>query len=471
MDIHAPFVKYISYPLIKRRDGFKGLYRHVREYERTQWLSYDEIRGLQLERLRSLIRHAYTHTTYYRTIMDEIGMSPGDVHELSDFEHLPALNKSIIRERFDEFVASNLSKDDIHFSETGGTSGIKMRFCRDNTCLVPKAASTLRHERWTGWDIGQSRGLVWPAEQDYVGYYTWRARLRNWLTNRESVLPAAVLNNEKISAYLAEIKRQRPVLIRGFTVPLHCLAQYVLRTGNDSHHVPSILSTGEPLYPHQRRIIEEAFHAEVFDAYMTREVGLIAQECSEHQGMHINAESLFVETVEHEHAGQNRVLVTDLLNFGMPFIRYEIGDTASLSKGTCPCGRGLPLMKMGLGRVGDVTFAPNGDVIASGALVLYLVDNGPPVGQVQIVQDSLHHLLIRITKDPCPGEELFNHYRKEIARLFGEKMQTSFELVDAIANEPSGKYRFAICTIPEHERPANRQPRADNGAANCRDAV
>ena len=44
---------------------------------------------------------------------------------------------------------------------------------------------------------------------------------------------------------------------------------------------------------------------------------------------------------------------TDLLNKGMPFIRYRIEDVGVPSDRVCPCGRGLPLMERVTGRVAD----------------------------------------------------------------------------------------------------------------------
>jgi len=463
MGVYSALVKHVTYPLIQYREGLRGLYGYIQEFERSQWLSRSEIEHIQFDRLCTMLRHAYDHTRYYRKVMDGLGTVPTDFRDPSDIARLPILTKEIIRENFNELMASNIPEDAVHFSETGGTTGVKMRFCRDNACLSPKAAATIRHERWTGWDIGKPRGLVWPAEQDYVGYRTWKARLRNALGSRQSVLPAAVLNDQKIHRYLDQMKKRRPAVVRGFSTPLYLVARYALKVGDETCHTPAVLSTGEPLFEHQRRAMEQAFGAEVFDSYGAREVGLIAQECPAHRGMHINAESVYVEAVETEVPDQSKILVTDLVNFGMPFIRYEIGDMGSLSARSCPCGRGLPLMEMGGGREADVMFAPNGNVVAAVTLVLYLVDNGPVVGQVQVVQDALDHLLIRVTKDPPPGDGLFDHYEREVANLFGEEMGVTFELVDSIPNEPSGKYRFAICAIPERDRPAGFRAVAGSG--------
>jgi len=466
MSGYSALVRHFTYPLIQRRDGLKNLYRNLHEYEQTQWRSRDEIEQIQVRRLRALMEHAWRNTTYYREVLTRAGMQPEDFRRLTDLESLPILTKEIIRNRLPDLKASNIDERRISYSETGGTTGVKMRFCLDKRCLSPKAAATIRQERWAGWDIGETRGLVWPAQQDYVGHFTAKAKLRNALSKREVVLPAAVLDSAKIEAFIAQCRRRRPLILLGFSTPLYLVAGYVLKTPGLEISIPSAISTGEPLYRHQRKVIEEAFQCEVFDSYRTREVGLVAQECCEHDGMHINAENLHIETLEDKASGTTKLLVTDLTNFGMPFIRYEIGDAASLSDRKCECGRGLPILDMGIGRAADVMYTPEGSVISAVTLVLYLVDNGPPVGQVQVIQDRIDHLLVRLTKDPLPGKELYDHYTREVARLFGETVRVDFDLVDSIESEPSGKYRFAVCAIPEKDRPGEFRVGAETSAEN-----
>ncbi len=82
--------------------------------------------------------------------------------------------------------------------------------------------------------------------------------------------------------------------------------------------------------------------------------------------------------------------------------------------------------------------------MASGALVLYLVDEAPGLmGQVQIIQDQIDHLIIRMTPDPLPTEEIREYQERKVKELFGPKMSVSFEIVDH-SLESIRKYRFAI---------------------------
>ena len=426
--------------------------------EQSQYWGIEAIRELQYAKLKKLLCHAYVNCDYYKERFDEAGFNPFEFRNLTEIEKVPLLDKRDIRKNVAALTAKNFSSKELHFSETGGTTGVKMKFYRDNHCIAPKEAALLRFEKWAGWDFGQQVGIVWPAQQDYVGHWTFKAKIKNEFYRREIVLPAAILEEKSISAYIANLRKKKPAIIRAFTSPLYEIARYIIDRGISDIKVKGVITAGEPLYLHQREVIKQAFHCEAFDSYRTREAGTVAQECEEHRGLHINAESLYIEvlTTEHLHNGSNEpgeVVITDLLNYGMPLIRYKIGDIAVLSNEKCPCGRGLPLIHSLQGRVSQTFYTPDGRKVSSGSLVLYLVDEAPGYfGQVQIIQERIDHLIIRMTNDPPPGDELKKYQLEKVRELFGPEMKVTFEAVEKIDREKSGKYMFAISKVDDSNK-------------------
>jgi len=397
MYLYEQFVKHCTAPFWVKRDGVAGLFNSLKELEGSQYWGQDRLIALQVERTKRLLIHAYKYTSYYKQVFDDAGLNPHNFRELNELEKLPLLTKDIIRQNLDSLIAQNLRPSDLHFSETGGTTGVKMKFYRDNHCLAAKDAALYRFEKWAGWDFGKRMGLVWPAQQDYVGYWTTKARVKNKLFCRQLVLPAAVLDEKSIADYVQLLLKKKPAIIRAFTSPLCEVAKYILDQGT-TVTLNGVITTGEPLYGRQRRLLSEAFHCKVFDSYRSREAGPLAQECEKHDGMHVNAESLYLECVPPEDLGYfepglGEVVVTDLLNYGMPLIRYQIGDMGELTHESCACGRGLPRLKRLAGRTPDIFYAPNGNRIPAVTLVLYVVDEAPgALGQVQIIQDKIDHL-------------------------------------------------------------------------------
>lgn len=421
--------------------------------DQSQFWVADKIKDYQNKRLKKLLIHAYDTTEYYRRIFDEYKFNPRKYDNPGNLKKLPLLSKDDIRTHIDGMVSNKFSPDELHSSETGGTTGVKMKFYRDNYCLNAKEAGLYRFEKWTGWNIGERMGLIWPAQQDYVGHWTWKSRLKNELFNRQVVFPAAVLDKKAISDFIFQLQSRKPSMIRAFTSPMHEVAKYIIQHQPKVPQLKGIITTGEPLYTNQKDDISRAFGCKVLDSYRSREAGPIAQECNVQDGLHINAECVFIEIIPCEEmhscsADIGEIVITDLLNYGMPLIRYRMGDLGQLNLTQCKCGRGLPRIQNIQGRTADLFYSPEDKRIAAGALVLYLVDEAPgDIGQVQIIQDRIDHIIIRMTKDPQPSSGLMEYQKKTVKRLFGNQMEVSFDLVEQIPRESSGKYRFTKCLI------------------------
>ncbi len=448
------FVKRVSFPFLAYREGLGGIMQELRSLEDSQFWPAERIMQLQQIRLKKIMIHAYEHTDFYHRRFQEAGFNPYTFRHHDAIKTLPVLTREEVRDNLPDMVAKNHAPGALHLSQTGGTTGVQMRFYRSDACLAGKEAAIYRFERWTGWDFGEPVGVVCPARQDHVGYHTMRSSIKNEFFRRQIVFPAAVVDDAACEDFLRKIVKKRPTIIRAFSSPLHDLARFVQSTGWADIPLKAVVTTGEPLYAHQRRSISRAFDCPVFDSYRSREAGPIAQECEVHRGMHVNAECLHIEVNGlngyDEHDGRTgELIVTDLLNYGMPLIRYDTGDEGTLGSRTCPCGRGLPLLERIAGRSGDMLVSPEGRRVTPAALNLYLIGEAPDlVGQMQVIQDRIDHLTIRVTKDPSPTPENMQHQKTMVEQLFGHGMRVHFEIVDEIPREKSGKYLFTRRSIP-----------------------
>jgi phenylacetate-CoA ligase len=198
-------------------------------------------------------------------------------------------------------------------------------------------------------------------------------------------------------------------------------------------------------------VIEEAFGCKVTNRYGCEEVSLIACECERHQGLHLNADSLYAEVVPDPNRGDDAntgaLVLTDLRNRAMPLIRYKVGDVVVKSTRRCACGRGLPLFECIEGREADYIVTPSGTLISGISLTENFALEIPGAEQVQLVQEELRFLRIRMVA----GAAFERTGRRRIAEMvrntFGAEMGYEIELVESIPQEPSGKYRFCISKV------------------------
>jgi phenylacetate-CoA ligase len=231
-----------------------------------------------------------------------------------------------------------------------------------------------------------------------------------------------------------------------------------------------VVSGGMPLHPWQRETIERMLHCKVLNRYGCEELGTIACECTEQRGLHVQAYSKHVEVVGGDGqplpAGETGYLiVTDFDNAAMPFIRYRIEDLGSLSERRCACGRLWPLIERLEGRESDFIRTPEGKMVSGISLTDNFGASIPGVFQLQLVQDQLDHIVVRIVRDQEFGDGSLQAIEALTREYFGPRMRHSCEFVPAIPLEASGKSRFVLSRIDPAAVSAPREETAGVSAA------
>jgi phenylacetate-coenzyme A ligase PaaK-like adenylate-forming protein len=197
--------------------------------------------------------------------------------------------------------------------------------------------------------------------------------------------------------------------------------------------------------PEYREKIEKIFRSPVFDEYGCNDGGLISYECNEHKGLHYAAEKTIVEVAEdnrpHLPGGYGEVILTDLYNYSMPFIKYKNGDIAKLSKSNCSCGRGLPLIESVHGRNGDI-LKFHERYIATPALTLIFKDFS--LEQYQLIKMSDDLMIINAIKSKSCNPDDEGRLSKILKHHLGDKVDIQFNYVTHIETSASGKWKFFI---------------------------
>lgn len=449
MSMYNWLVKNIVFPTVAKLDGLPNLINYVKDLEECQFWTSDRIFEYQLEKIKALIIHAYETTPFYKKRFDEAGFNPYHFKDFTEIKNIPPLTKKNLQGKIDQLISNKYSKNEIHRDATGGSTGSHTPFYRDNACVGYKKAIEYRCNHWAGWDIGDRIAYYWPAIQDFAKEKTLRGRLKNIVSYRALTLYSGKLDEKTLEQHYAQLAQFRPQLMRVFPNALFILAKYIKDTNKERFNIPSIISVGEPLLDSQRNLFSEVFGSQVFNCYVSRECGNLACECEEHDYLHVNSEMVYLEfsdTNGHDMNEPKKILITDLVNYGMPFIRYQIEDLGAPVAGTCPCGRGLPLMQMDAGRISEFLVSPfDNSRILGCSFLHHMIAEGPDVGQVQVIQDKLNHLTLKIVKSETFSDDKLSHFNNVINNIFKGLMEYDIQYVDKIDREKSGKYLFTKC--------------------------
>lgn len=426
--------------------------RYYQQLRATEWLAPEDVRALQEERLRALVRYAYRHVPYYRELFDRHGIDPESIRTIGDLPRLPILTKDDIRANLHFDLMSDWhDKRQMLAVTTSGSTGEPLTLYADKTQLEMRWATTLRNLEWTGYRFGDRQVRLWHSTLGMSGLQAFKERLDAFLTRRK-FFPAFEMNEETIGRYLEFLRIKRPVLIDGYAEAFNLIATYLRDHAIDGVHPKGIVSSAQTLSNDSREAIEAAFAAKVFDKYGSREFSGIAFECDAHAGHHVNAESYIVEIVHDGRPARpgetGEVLVTDLSNRCMPLIRYALGDLATATDDRCPCGRGLPLIGEIQGRKQAIIVGSNGCFLPGTFFAHLLKDYGHILKQFQVVQHRLGAIDLNVVKGSRFSQPELDKLLALVRRHLGEDMQIDVHFVDHIALVRTGKHRHSVSKLP-----------------------
>ncbi len=438
-------------PLHGLKSGSPKL-RYWKELERTQYLHEEALRKRQWERFHSIIRYAYENNSFYKNRLDEVGVHPEDINAPEDIKKIPILTKEEIRRNTLKMISNGFSTDNLLKFKTGGSTGKPLDIYITEECSEMRNACARRHDRWAGWEMGDPIGAVWGNP---ILLKDIKSKLKNWLLTPTIYLDTMSVTEESVKKFDKECHKAKPTLLFGHSHSLFILSQYVQHLSIKFIHPKGIISSCMMLLPHERKTIEDIFGVRVFDRYGCEEVSLIASECERHEGMHLNIEHLFVEFLKDDGSyaapGEpGNIIVTDLMNRAMPFIRYQIEDVGVPTDRKCSCGRGLPLMEKVSGRVADFLIKKDGTKVSGVSLIENTLTKIQGIEQMQIIQESLEIICIKLVSGGKFNEERKITLLRYFQDLFGPGTDIRIESVAVIKPEKSGKYRFSICKVEDN---------------------
>lgn len=446
--MHPLIVRKLIYPLHEFAKG-KPTLNWLPILERSQWFAREKILADQDEALVSFIEYAYEHVTFYRRVMDERGVSPQSIQSAADLSRLPYLTKDVLRNHFQGLQASPRPPRAQTIS-TGGSTGAPAKVLVAMESHGFAEAARLRAQGWFGLKPGEREMVLWGSPIELGRQSRWREGRDRLLNSR--LLSAFDLSEGALAKYAKRIREFRPQKLYGYASALAYLASYMSKTGQtiDSDWPKAIFATAEPLYFHQRKAIQEAFHCPAVAEYGARDAGLIAHECPAGR-LHINAERIIVEVDEDKHfsvPGKGEIVITNLLSSAMPLIRYRTGDVGQLDSLECTCGRGLPLLSYVEGRQTDFLVTPSGRVLHALAII-YPIREAPGVVEFQVVQESVGQVVIRLIADNSFSESACKTLIDKACLALGNDVSVDIERVSTIPRLPSGKFRYVVSAAAE----------------------
>ena len=316
-----------------------------------------DLKELQLKRLKSLIKRVYEKNKYYKLNLDEPGVKPGDIKELSDIEKLPFLTKGDLREYYPFGLVCTDLDDIVEVHASSGTTGkpVVGPYTRNDVDLWGEVMARSLYAN------GMRKG---DRMQNSYGY--------GLFTGAHGFEKGA----QKIGAMVITIssgntQRQINVMKDFSSTVLACTPSYSLYIAEVAEEMgfdplkDFNLKLGvfgaEAWSEEMRSNVEKRWGIRAAEHYgLTEIIGPgVVSEC-EHKKLHINADHFFTEVIDPktgetlEPGEEGELVFTTLTKEAFPAIRFRTKDLATMFEDPCDCGRTLPIQSRIKGRSDDM---------------------------------------------------------------------------------------------------------------------
>lgn len=439
-------VSGIDWPAIGH-DASAHLQGLLFQLERSQWLPAERLREHQLGQLRSLLSHARANVRHYATALQGLDV---DRLEWERFESLPVLSRQALQAGFEALKSTAVpqSHGAVSQGQSSGSTGTPVRFLQTAATQLFWNALTLREHLWHARDFSGKLAAIRVKVED-GNWPDWGAPAG--LVFRTG--PGATLNvRTDVEQQLDWLVRENPDYLITHASNLAVLAELTLRRGIRLPKLRQARTYSEALRPDLRETVRAAWGVEIADVYSCEEAGYIALQCPQNEHYHVQSENLLVEILDESNCpcatGETgRVVVTTLHNFGMPLIRYEIGDYAEVGE-SCPCGRGLPVLARIHGRQRNMLVLPDGRRHwPSFPSVLWL--SVAPIEQFQVAQTDPGRLEITyVMARPLDKAEALR-LEAALAERLGHRFDIDWKRVEVIERGAGGKYEDFVSRVTE----------------------
>ncbi len=454
MALYQKFYEHVYFPIFESLIKRRKISKYYVNSNKTQHFAIEDNLLNQSSSLGKLLKHAFLYCPYYKKVLDDSGIEITDFMDAKLLNALPILTKEIIKNNY-EVLLSTQYRNKIWEKATGGSTGQPLHFAFTKESYEWRVAMSKRGYTWAGASPGSKQAYIWGIQLGKVGRIKQVKEQLHHIIDRQLYFNCFDFDENAMAQCLSRLNKFKPKTIIGYTNPLYNLALFIRDNSKIKFAPQGVICAAEKVHPYQREVIERVFGAKVFNTYGSREFMLIAAECEKHEGLHISVENLIVEIIKDDgtpakDGETGKIVITDLHNYGMPFIRYEIGDLGVATSKVCSCGRGLPLIADVVGRSLDVIKTPEGKIVP-GEFFPHLIKDFSDVARFQVIQEKLDFLVIKLVPTTELSEITKKRIDAEVRNVVGPAMIINYEIATDIPLTATGKYRVTVSKLSDKQ--------------------
>jgi phenylacetate-CoA ligase len=330
--------------------------RYLTALTQTERLPEPQLQRYQQALVERVVRHAHDNVPFYRERLSVL-FGPDDRFDFSGWPEVPILERQEAARESLKLRAPQLpeSYGAVHEIRTSGTAELALTFTTNGLVSMASNGALTQLARWHGADTARSLATIKLYPDDEIPPLPDGIHVRGWSWADPDSHAYGLDMREPMEQQLAWLESKKAPYLAA--TPSHAMALAYAAGAARARRLglELVFSVAETVLPRARQVVKDMFGAKLVGIYSCQEIGFIAIECPVSGQYHIVMDNALVEIVSADGSAAapgetGRVLVTGLYNYATPFIRYALGDIATVATGPCVCGRSLPLIAQVEGR-------------------------------------------------------------------------------------------------------------------------
>nr|WP_299037616.1 hypothetical protein [uncultured Psychrobacter sp.] len=377
-----------------------------------------------------LLKHVINNSRYYKNL------SPN-----SKLEDFPVINKNIIKNNLNDLIADGHDIQHLHTMSTSGSTGTPFKSYQDKRKRNRVIAEIIYFNQLARQELGDK----------FIYFRVWNKHNNKSLASKVmqniECIDILKLDDSVFSKTVKMIKKDRHLKsCLGYATTYEHLLRYMIRNSININpaNLASVITSSEVMPLETKLKLKEKLNCEIYDRYSNQENGIIAQskDCSDL--FLVNYPSYIVEILKEDCDLQardgeiGRIVITDLYNYAMPYIRYDTGDLAIKVGDDQFC----KFIKAVQGRKVDVFYNTDGQILTPHSITNYMWEFDK-LSQYQFIQESKTGYVLKVSG----AENIYTEYDfiKVLRPILGENSSIKVEFVNTIPVLSSGKFKKNIC--------------------------
>ncbi len=433
-------------PALRKDNGSAEVLALLNERRGSERLPHAELARRQRAMLLEVARHSVAHSPHFAVRMKAAGLDASDLAEEGGLARLPPLTRKELVRAGDALFCTAFpsSHGAAKATSTSGSTGEPVTVRRTGLCRLHWLAYTLREHLWHDRDFAGRLAVVRATIAEPIETSDWGPPANLLFRTGPAAAMPPSRTVQEICQWLAAFGPDHLLMLPS---TLAALLSELEQTGQRFSRLKSVRTISETVSAELRESASRVLGVPIHDSYTSQEGGIMATQCSE--GSYHVSETILIEVLND--AGQScgvgeigRIVVTDLINFATPLIRYEIGDYAEVGA-PCACGRGLPVIRRFLGRERNLVLLPDGT--RHWPMVgFHRWGEVFPVRQFQFVQLDRTTILARMSASGRPDSVQEARLTAIIQTALHHPFDIRYEWHDTpLPRGPGGKFEEFLC--------------------------